>query len=55
MLGQHVYISHLYSKLLPRGVLTLSVTMKIGALAEKTSVEWTVTTCGAIVENHKIH
>ena len=48
-----VYVSHLYSKLLPQGVLTFNVAMKIGALAEKRSVEWIVTTCGAVVENHK--
>ena len=49
-----VYI-YLYIKLLPRSVLTLSVAMKIGVLAEKASIEWIVTTCGAVVENHKIH
>ena len=48
-----VYVSHLYIKLLPLSVLTLNVAMKIGALAEKTSVEWIVTTCGAVIENHK--
>ena len=42
MLGQCMYHIYTVNYVLPWGVLTFNVAMKIGALAEKRSVEWIV-------------